>query len=131
MSERNFRIGLTAILLPVLATAATPASAQAGDATKGKAVFARCAICHSVEPGVKKMGPTLSGVFGRKAGTTDFAYSPAMKAAKLTWNAKTLDSYVTKPAALVPQTKMMFPGIANPVDRSNLIAYLEQATKAK
>jgi cytochrome c len=88
-------------------------------------------MCHSVEPGVKRMGPSLSGLFGRKAGTADFAYSPAMKAAKLTWNAKTLDAYVTKPAALVPGTTMMFPGLSNPVDRTNLIAYLADATKPK
>lgn len=131
LNERNFRLGLAAILLPVLAASATPALAQAGDATKGKAVFMRCGICHSVDPGVKKMGPSLSGLFGRKAGSTDFAYSPAMKAAKITWNAKTLDTYITKPAAVVPGTKMMFAGVSNPADRANLIAYLAEATKAK
>ena len=55
------------VMMFAMAVAATgPALAQAGDATKGKAVFARCAVCHSVHPGVKKLGPSLSGVFGRR-----------------------------------------------------------------
>ncbi|WP_336962648.1 cytochrome c family protein [Sphingobium aquiterrae] len=111
---------------------AMPAAAQTGDAAKGKVVFARCAICHTVQPGPNKIGPSLAGLFGRKAGTAPgFAYSPAMKTSKIVWNAKTVDGYVTRPAATVPGTKMAFAGIANPADRANLIAYLATATKAR
>jgi cytochrome c len=112
------------------AWAGAPAPAPAGDAVKGKTVFARCAICHDLKPGVQKMGPSLHGVFGRKAGTVaGFNYSPAMKSAKITWSATTLDSYVTSPAKLVPGNKMAFAGLAAPADRANLIAYLQGATK--
>ncbi|MEO7691653.1 MAG: cytochrome c family protein [Sphingomonas sp.] len=106
------------------------AGAPAGDAVKGKALFARCAICHDLNPGVQKMGPNLHGLFGRKAGTVaGFNYSPAMKSAKITWSPTTLDSYVTSPAKLVPGNKMAFAGLAAPADRVNLIAYLQSATK--
>jgi len=112
------------------AWARAPAPAPAGDAVKGKTVFARCAICHDLKPGVQKMGPSLHGVFGRKAGTVaGFNYSPAMKSAKITWSAATLDSYVTSPAKVVPGNKMAFAGLAAPADRANLIAYLQGATK--
>lgn len=106
------------------------AGAPAGDAVKGKAAFARCAICHDLKPGVNKLGPSLHGVFGRKAGTVaGFAYSPAMKSAKITWSATTLDKYVTSPAKMVPGNKMGFAGMPTPADRANLIAYLQDATK--
>jgi len=112
------------------AWAGAPAPVPAGDAVKGKAIFARCAICHELKPGVNKLGPSLYGVFGRKAGTVaGFAYSPAMKAAKITWSATTLDRYVTSPAKMVPGNKMGFAGLAAPADRANLIAYLQGATK--
>ena len=117
-------------LVASTAWAGAPAPAPAGDAVKGKAVFARCAICHDLKPGVQKMGPNLHGVFGRKAGTVaGFNYSPAMKSAKITWSAATLDSYVMSPAKLIPGNKMAFAGLATPADRANLIAYLQGATK--
>ena len=54
-------------------------SAYAGDADAGKSDFAAaCGICHSVQPGQNKIGPTLSGVVGRKTGSVaGYSYSPA------------------------------------------------------
>ncbi|MBT2243156.1 cytochrome c family protein [Sphingobium sp. BHU LFT2] len=119
------------VMMFAMAVAPTaPALAQAGDATKGKAVFARCAVCHSVDPGVKKLGPSLSGVFGRTSGTVPgFTYSPAMQKAKIRWDAKSLDGFLAKPSAAVPGSRMVFAGLPNPADRANLLAYLAGATK--
>lgn len=117
-------------LLSILIATSTPALAQAGDAAKGKIVFARCALCHDVKPGPKKMGPNLAGLIGRTSGTTPgFAYSPAMQAAKVKWDAKSLDAFLTKPTAFVPGNRMAFAGIANAADRANLIAYLKAEAK--
>lgn len=108
---------------------AAPARA-AGDPAKGKIVFARCAVCHDVKPGVKKIGPSLAGIFGREAGSMPgFAYSAAMKASKIVWTPRTLDTYLVRPAKSVPGTKMIFMGLPNPTDRANVIAYLVGATK--
>jgi cytochrome c len=75
-------------VLTVLCGGAMPAMAQASDAVKGKAVFARCALCHDVKAGPKKMGPSLAGLFGRTSGTmSGFTYSPAMQKAKIKWGA--------------------------------------------
>jgi cytochrome c len=52
-----------------------------------------------------------------------------MKNAKIRWDAKSLDAFLAKPAAKVPGNKMVFAGLANPVDRANVIAYLAGATK--
>ena len=114
---------ITAALL-ALAIAA-PAHA-AGDPVAGKAVFGKCSICHSVAAGKNVIGPSLFGVVGRKsASEPGFYYSDAMKKADKTWDAATLDSYLTNPKAMVPGTKMVFPGLPKPEDRANLIAYLE------
>lgn len=117
-------------ILTALCGTAMPATAQTGDAAKGKSVFARCALCHDVKPGPKKIGPSLAGLFGRTSGTTaGFAYSPAMQKAKIRWDAKSLDAFLTKPSGFVPGNRMAFAGLPNAADRANLIAYLASATK--
>ena len=67
--------------LSLVSISAIQASAQEGDATAGAVDFKKCATCHVVETDTNKVGPSLKGVFGRKAGThPDFRYSPAMQA---------------------------------------------------
>ena len=64
----NMRIrGVAMVALALLGSSGAFAQA-AGDPVKGKAVFARCAICHTVEPGKNKLGPTLANIVGSKAG---------------------------------------------------------------
>ncbi|HLY54658.1 MAG TPA: cytochrome c family protein [Stellaceae bacterium] len=97
-----------------------------GDAAAGQVIFKKCALCHSPDAGVNKVGPSLHGVVGRKSATiADFNYSDAMKAANKTWDAATLDTYLTDPKATVPGTKMIFPGLKEAKDRQDVIAYLE------
>lgn len=103
----------------------SPAFAD-GDAAKGKAVFARCAVCHNVEKdGGNGVGPNLFGVAGRKSATIDgFNYSGAMKAANLTWTDENLAKYIAGPAKVVPGNKMAFGGIAQKSQIADVIAYL-------
>jgi cytochrome c len=97
----------------------------AGDATAGQQVFARCAACHSIKAGENKIGPSLAGVVGRKAGSEPgFNYSPALKASNITWDAHTLDQFIANPSADVHGTKM-FISVPNATDRENVIAYLQ------
>jgi cytochrome c len=114
---------LTAAALVALAIAA---QARAdGDPVAGKTKFAICGICHTIDPAKKGIGPTLFGVVGRHSASVEgFAYSDAMKAADKTWDAATLDTYLTNPKAFVPGTKMIFPGFPKAEDRANVIAYL-------
>lgn len=75
------------------------------------------------------MGPNLHGLFGRKAGSVQgFAYSEAMKASGIVWDAKTLDRYLAAPTATVPGTRMVAK-VGNPARRAALIAYLKAETK--
>src|SRR5580698_3349546 len=107
----NGRIAALAVIAATIL--ATPAFA-AGDPVQGKAVFARCAVCHNVEKdGGNGVGPNLFGIAGRKSATVEgFSYSGPMKAANLTWTDDNLAKWVSGPAKMIPGTKMAFGGIA-------------------
>lgn len=106
-------------------------AAEAGDPAQGKKVFGKCQACHSLEPGVNKIGPTLHGIMGRPSGAeADFKYSDAMENAHLNWTPETLDQYLLNPSKMVPGTKMAFPGLTKEKDRADVISYLEQAAGA-
>jgi cytochrome c2 len=115
---------LRGVALAALAMLAVSSSAFAAD--DGPTIFNdNCAVCHSVEPGVNKLGPSLAGVVGRpSASLKDFPYSDAMQKAGVTWTKLVLDKYLTDPQAMVKGTKMLFPGIKNTRDRKTLIDYL-------
>ena len=89
--------------------------------------FAKCVSCHAVTPGFNGIGPSLAGIYDRKAGTEPtYRYSDAMRQSGLVWDAATLDLYLTKPRALVPGTKMAFAGMEDPATRAEIIAFLQR-----
>ena len=98
--------------------AAAPVAPPAG--------FATCGVCHSVQPGQHMIGPSLAGVFGRRAGTAAGfgSYSPAIRSSNITWNDATLDRYLADPAAVVQGGMMPAPGV-DATQRRAIIAYLK------
>jgi cytochrome c len=121
--------GLTALLIAG-AIALASQSALAQDAAKGEKVYKKCKACHSLEAGKKKVGPSLAGIFGRTAGTTEgFKFSKAMKKSGIVWDEKTMDEFLAKPKKVIPKTRMAFPGLKKEADRANLIAYLKENTQ--
>lgn len=103
-------------------------SANAQDAAAGEKAFTVCRACHQIGPTAKiAVGPVLNGIVGRKAGTyPGFTYSDANKNSGIVWTPEELDKYLTNPQAVVPHTKMIFPGIKNDKQRQDVIAFLEQ-----
>jgi cytochrome c len=104
-----------------------PQAFAAGDATKGAAVFSRCAVCHNAQNGGgNRIGPNLFGVVGRAAGTVSgYSYSTAMKGSGLTWTEENLTEYLTNPKTKVPGNKMSFGGLSDATQVADLIAYLK------
>ena len=106
--------------------------AATGDATAGAIVFKKCAACHIATEAKNKVGPSLLGVVGRKAGSVEgFKYSEAM-AAKGTegmiWDEANITAYLKDPKGFVPKNKMAFAGLKEEADITNLIAYLKAPT---
>jgi cytochrome c len=116
-----------ALLIALLAAGAARAD---GDAARGQAKFGDCAACHKLEAGANNVGPSLHGIFTRKAGEiADFRYSPAMKRSGIAWTPETLDKFISDPQVMVPANRMPYAGMASAGDRADLIAYLQDATK--
>lgn len=114
------------MLVLVAALGAGSAADAAGSAAAGGAQFrARCGICHKAAPEANSIGPTLYGVFGRKAGTAPgYHYSDAMVSAGTVWDEASLDAFLKSPNAAVPGTKMSFAGMADAGQRADLVAFL-------
>ncbi len=123
-----------------LGVASAPVWAD-GDAKRGKKVFNKCKACHKLVAGKKAVGPSLHGMFGRKAAMVKkFKYSKDMKAAGengLVWDDASFLAYMKSPKKFIgskigkkkAKTRMAFNGLKKEKDRVNLLAYLKQATK--
>ncbi len=118
---------LQATLGLVFAFSLTPGLALAGDPVAGKKVFNKCKACHAI--GKNKIGPDLTGLFGRPAASIEgYKYSKAMQAAGITWTEDNLTQFLTKPKKFVPKTKMSFGGLKKEKQIEDLLAYLKEAT---
>lgn len=115
------------VAIAAMVCAAAPSTAQ--DQAAGAKTFVMCKGCHTIEKGGRAgIGPNLSGLFGRQAGSVaGYNYSAAMKKSGLTWDDKTLDAFLAAPTKKVPGTKMPI-SVADPAKRAALIAYLKSAT---
>ena len=118
------------IILAALGLIGLNTASYSQDAEKGAIVFKKCMVCHTIEDETtKKLGPSLKGLVGRKAASVEgYKYSNAMlaKAAEgVIWDEATLAVYLPDPKGFVPGTKMAFPGLKNPEDVANLIAFLK------
>ena len=112
----------------MLSAVAVPVSAQ--DASKGETIFKRCRACHAIGPAAKnKAGPALTGIVGKKAASVPgFNYSDAMQEAAgrgLTWTEAELAKFLEAPDVAIPNNVMAFPGIKNPADLKDLVAFLK------
>jgi len=125
MKAAMLRFGMAVAGYLALAMPPYQAHAQNGAPDGAQLFKGNCAVCHSAEPGQNKIGPSLFGVVGRKAGTAPgYTYSDTMKNSGLTWTPDQLDTYLTNPKGVVSNTKMMFLGLKNANDRKAITEYL-------
>jgi cytochrome c len=117
------------MLVSTALLSAAPAGAAA-DAEKGAALFRACVACHSLKPDQNMTGPSLAGIWERKAGSLDSfeRYSPALKSSNIVWDENSLEAWLKSPTSLVPQNRMIFPGMSDARQRADLIAFLKTAS---
>lgn len=100
--------------------------------SNGERQFQRkCSICHSLtEDSERRAGPTLFGVFGRRAGTLDgYIYSDTLDGSDIVWTDETIDLlFDLGPDHYIPGSKMPMQRIVKPEDRRDLIEWLRQNT---
>jgi cytochrome c len=86
-----------------------------------------CRTCHSFKEGDNRLGPTLHGIVGRKAGSVEgFAFSSAMKSSGITWDEANLDKFIANPEAVVNGNGMKpFGGVADAGERKKIVDYLK------
>jgi cytochrome c len=115
-------------VLIVAALAASCGGVRAQDVAAGEQSFRKCLPCHAVgEDARNKVGPLLNGLEGRKSGTIEgYNYTDANKNSGITWNEAAFKEYITDPRAKIPGTKMVFAGIKNEKEKTDLWAYLSQ-----
>lgn len=123
--HRLLSAGLTVILV------SSPLHAQQDNVARGQRDFRVCAPCHSLEPNRNMTGPSLANLWGRKAGSlASFdRYSDALKTSGIIWDDRSLDAWLTDPQRMVPDNEMPFEGIKDSSARSDLLAFLNEATK--
>jgi cytochrome c len=116
---------LAAVTAAIVLILGGPARAD-GDAAKGQKVFAKCKTCHEIATDKNKVGPTLQGVIGRKAGAVaGFKYSEAMRNSGVTWDTTTIAEYVAKPKEFIAGNKMAFAGLKKEDEIEDLVAYIQ------
>lgn len=125
------------ILKNVLAGVATAAALAFGGASvraseEGDKIFrTKCLVCHTMEKGKHKVGPSLAGVYGRQAGTSEgFTRYVGLKGADYKWDKASLDQYLTDPEAFVKAKgaprSAMDRKLPNAKERQEVIEYLEK-----
>ena len=118
------------LLMSCVLLAAPDAQPPAGDVKNGEALYGRCVACHALA--YDRTGPRHCGLLGRMAGTVkSFQYSDAMKRSNIVWTAAKLDEFLASPFKALPGTSMGYAGVADPKERSDLIAYLRDANKSE
>jgi cytochrome c len=97
---------------------------------RGRALAVPCWTCHDLAGTVKKVGPSLLGLYGRRSGMApDYVASMALVSAVIEWDDRTLAAFLRDPAGFVPGNRMVSPGIRDPVRLSDLLFYLRHVTR--
>jgi cytochrome c len=102
------------------------ASFAAAKDNDGKLAFnTHCRNCHSFKKGDNRLGPSLYGIVGAKAGQVKGfnAYSGSLTG--FTWDEATLDRFIANPSSVAPTTNMNYPPVGDPAERAKIIDFLK------
>lgn len=135
--QQAIALTLAALTLSASAIFASQLAAQSTEPSKDNAATASadggeeafnnaCRTCHSVKPGDNRLGPSLAGIVGKKAGgEAGYAYSPSLKGSGVTFDAKTLDAFIANPDSVVAGNNMKpYTGISDAAVRAKIVTFL-------
>ncbi len=95
----------------------------------GRQAAVPCWTCHDLKGEVKKVGPSLRGVYGRMSGRApDYAASAALRAASIVWDDRSLAAFLSDPAGFVPGNRMVSPPVRDPRTLADLLFYLRRVS---
>lgn len=115
----------TKLLAMGIAAMVAVSSSTAMAKSSGEKLFKKkCGTCHSMEPGKHKVGPSLAGVIGSKAGSTDFPKYKALKGADFAWDLSSIDAWITNPKKFIKKSTAMTVKVKKEKDRKAIINYL-------
>ncbi|MEE7449682.1 cytochrome C [Methylobacterium radiotolerans] len=100
---------------------------RVADAARGGRLFGQCAACHTTSMGAgDRNGPGLYDVLGKPVASNSrrYGYTGALRSLGGVWTPERMDLWLSAPAKLAPGTSMSFPGLPDPLDRADIIAYL-------
>lgn len=100
---------------------------------EGKLAFNNsCRTCHSLKAGDNRLGPSLHGIVGAKAGqSTGYAYSQSLRQSGVTWDEATLDRWIENPEAVIPNNNMKpYSGLADAAVRKKIVDFLKKNNDA-
>ena len=129
-TPQGITYGLPISLLGSLDALPTGATDTEDELDHGARQFARnCSGCHTLSPdGLRRAGPTLYRVFGRRAGSVaDYRYSAALEKSDIVWDKTTISElFRIGPNHYIPGTKMPLQKIIKDEDRDALVSFLER-----
>lgn len=109
-----------------IAAAVAATGTQALASGDGEKLFKRkCGTCHTMQEGNHRIGPSLAGVVGRQAGTTDFGRYKALEGADIVWTEENLDAWIADPKKFIGSPTAMTVKVRKDDEREAIIDYLK------
>lgn len=107
----------------------SPMSESGPRIDQGKQAFEQgCSACHSTIANMHGIGPSLSGIMGRKAGSAPgYEYSDALQSSKIVWSPDSVGKFLADSRGFIPGNRMarLFPaGVAGAEEREAIVGYL-------
>jgi cytochrome c len=107
---------------------ANPCAAVAAD-DEGKSAFnTHCRNCHSFRKGDNRLGPSLYGIVGAKAGQVKGYNAYSGNLTGFIWDEARLDKFIANPASVSLNTNMNFPPVADTAQRKKIIEFLKSTS---
>lgn len=97
---------------------------------RGRQVALPCWTCHDLTGNIKKNGPSLQGIYGRRSGLAPgYEGSPALIGASIVWDDRSLAAFLRDPGGFVPGNRMVSEGVRDSSALADLLFYLRLVSR--